>query len=225
LKRYTDTPHYLDATTILREAETDEKILVNCSVVTGLDAYRVLLEEKRYFDYSAIMEAAVDVLANEPSVRERLAKRVRHVIVDEYQDVNPIQEAIVWLLYNLGAHICVVGDDDNFRSSQGIVETARAFIEQNHERLSKKMQPTNAQDYEAGDIVALSFDNPEQEAAYIAQNIQALRGVAIKEPTKKESNRLRGISWSDIAILLRSARANGEPITRALDKARFPTSS
>src|SRR4029077_9903543 len=136
--------------------ETDEKILVNCSVVTGLDPYRVLLEEKRYFDYSAIMEAAVNVLANEPSVRERLAKRVRHVIVDEYQDVNPIQEAIVWLLYNLGAHICVVGDDDqtiyqwhgsnvqgiltfrkrypkvtqvkleeNFRSSQGIVETAR----------------------------------------------------------------------------------------------------
>lgn len=170
LKRYKDTPHYLDATTILREADTDEKILANCSVVSGLNAYRALLQEKRYFDYSAIMEAAVDVLTNEESLRERLASRVRHVIVDEYQDVNPIQEAIVLLLHNLGAHICVVGDDDqtiyqwrgsnvqgilkfqkrygkvtqikleeNFRSSQGIVETARAFIEQNQERLSKKM--------------------------------------------------------------------------------------
>jgi DNA helicase-2/ATP-dependent DNA helicase PcrA len=153
----------------------------------------------------------------------------------------------------LGAHICVVGDDDqtiyqwrgsnvqgilrfqkryvkvtqvkleeNFRSSQGIVETARAFIEQNHERLSKKMQPTNAQDYETGDIVALSFDDPEQEAAYIAQNIQAMRGAVIKDPTEKEPNRLRGISWSDVAILLRSVRGNGEPITRALDTAEIP---
>ena len=84
------------------------------------------------------------------------------MIVDEYQDVNPVQEAIVWSLHELGARICVVGDDDqtiyqwrgsdveniltfdkrypsveqipleeNFRSSEGIVETARAFIEQN----------------------------------------------------------------------------------------------
>jgi superfamily I DNA/RNA helicase len=34
------------------------------------------------------------------------------VIVDEYQDVNPIQEAIVWSLHELGARVCVVGDDD-----------------------------------------------------------------------------------------------------------------
>jgi DNA helicase-2/ATP-dependent DNA helicase PcrA len=41
-----------------------------------------------------------------------MAERVRHVIVDEYQDVNPNQEAIVWLLHDLGANVCVVGDDD-----------------------------------------------------------------------------------------------------------------
>jgi DNA helicase-2/ATP-dependent DNA helicase PcrA len=45
-------------------------------------------------------------------IRDRLAQRVRHVIVDEYQDVNPIQEAIVWCLHDLGAAVCVVGDDD-----------------------------------------------------------------------------------------------------------------
>ena len=90
------------------------------------------------------------------------------MIVDEYQDVNPIQEAIVWSLHEIGARICVVGDDDqtiyqwrgsdveniltfdkrysnveqipleeNFRSSDGIVETARRFIEQNAIRLKK----------------------------------------------------------------------------------------
>jgi DNA helicase-2/ATP-dependent DNA helicase PcrA len=253
LERYTGTPHYLSAISILREAEIIDKELEDCSVVEGLERYRELLEEMRHFDYSAMMEAAVDVLTNEASIRERLASRIKHVIVDEYQDVNPIQEAIVWLLHDLGAQICVVGDDDqtiyqwrgsdiqniltfqqrypnvtqlrleeNFRSSQGIVETARPFIEQNHHRLPKKMKPTDVQSYEAGDIVALSFPTPAEEARYIAQTIQSLRGVAIKEPIEENLDHMRGIPWSDMAILLRSVRANGEPITRALEEADIP---
>ncbi len=248
LERYKDTPHYLSAISILREADTDDKALAGCSVVPGLEAYRDLLDETRYFDYSAIMEAAVEVLNLEREVRDRLAERIRHVIVDEYQDVNPIQEAIVWSLHELGATVCVVGDDDqtiyqwrgsdvrnilsfqarypqvtplrleeNFRSSGGIVETARAFIEQNTVRLPKKMQPTTAQTSEPGDIVALSFANPNEEATYIAQTLQSLRGVAIKDGEIE-----RGISWSDMAILLRSVRANAEPITGALEAAGIP---
>ena len=114
-------------------------------------------------------------------MRARLVGRVKYVIVDEYQDVNPVQEAIVWSLHELGARICVVGDDDqtiyqwrgsdvaniltfdrrypgveqipleeNFRSSEGVVETARAFIEQNGARLagatpgSRCRQPTQS---------------------------------------------------------------------------------
>jgi DNA helicase II / ATP-dependent DNA helicase PcrA len=250
LDRYKDTPHYLGAVSILREADVDLQVLDGCSVARGLEAYRNLLEETRYFDYSSIMEAAVEALNFENGIRKRLAERIKHVIVDEYQDVNPIQEAIVWSLHELGAQVCVVGDDDqtiyqwrgsdvnniltfenrypnvaqrrleeNFRSSEGIVETARPFIEQNTERLPKKMRPADAQTYEQGDIVALSFTDPDQEAAYIAQTIISLRGVAIGEPTAEEPNRMRGISWSDMAILLRSVRTNGEPITRALDAA------
>lgn len=250
LERYKDTPHYLSAVSILREGDVDPKAVAGCSVAAGLDAYRSLLDETRYFDYSSIMEAAIDVLNFEKAIRNRLAERIKHVIVDEYQDVNPIQEAIVWSLHRLGAKICVVGDDDqtiyqwrgsevqniltfqsrypkvtqrrleeNFRSSQGVVETARPFIEQNKDRLPKKMRPTDAQAHEQGDIVALSFANPDEEAAHIAQTINSLRGVAIKEPTEDDPKRMRGISWSDMAILLRSVRANGQPITRALDAA------
>jgi DNA helicase-2/ATP-dependent DNA helicase PcrA len=250
LKRYRDTPHYLKATTILREGVTDGTKLVNCSVVKGLDAYRQLLDKTNYFDYSAIMEEAVNVLTKEKSLRKRLAERIQHVIVDEYQDVNPIQEAVVSSLHELGAKVCVVGDDDqtiyqwrgsnvqgiltfqqrypkvtpvkleeNFRSSIGIVETAREFIEQNSERLPKKMQPTNAQSYEDGDIVALSFNDPDAEAEHIAKSIQTLCGIAIKEPTDNDPDHKRGIAYSDMAILLRSVRRNGEPITRALDAA------
>src|ERR1041385_3887185 len=62
LQRYKDTPHYLSAVSILREGDIDVKLIKNCSVAKGLDAYRNLLDETRYFDYSSIMEAAVEVL-------------------------------------------------------------------------------------------------------------------------------------------------------------------
>lgn len=248
LRRYLDTKYYTAALSILREADRDDRRLKNCSVVGGLAAYTRLLDERSYLDYSAILDAAVDVLTNDQGVRERLAQRVRYVIVDEYQDVNPIQEAIVWSLHELGAQVCVVGDDDqtiyqwrgsdvsnilefesrypnvdqisleeNFRSSDGIVETARAFIQQNSARLPKAMKPTGAQPYEPGDIVALSFETPEQEAEYIAATAQSLRGVAFREDDAE-----RGLSWSDMAVLLRSVNANGAPITAALEAAGIP---
>jgi ATP-dependent DNA helicase UvrD/PcrA len=248
LKRYRDTGHYVTALSILREAERDDVQLNGCSLLNGLTAYQGLLEDKSYLDYSSILEEAVTLLTNDDGVRARLAERVKYVIVDEYQDVNPVQEAIVWTLHELGARICVVGDDDqnlyqwrgsdveniltfdkrypgveqipleeNFRSSEGVVETARAFIEQNRVRLTKAMKPTGAQPYESVDIVALSFTDPDAEALYIVEAIQALRGVAFKDDEVE-----RGLSWSDVAVLLRSVKANAEPITRALQAAGIP---
>lgn len=249
LRRYFDTRYYIEAMNILREAKLNEKELDGCSVVQGLRTYQQLLQDRRYLDYSAIMLHAVNAIVGDQNLQERLARRVRHVIVDEYQDVNPIQESIVNLMYQGGAHVCVVGDDDqtiyqwrgsdisnilmfeerysgvkairlqeNFRSSKGIVETARDFIGRNTERLRKAMIPTEKQPFEAGDICALSFDDPDAEAVFIVKTIQDLRGVAFKEDDKVE----RGLSYSDFAILLRSVKNNGEPIIRALREAGIP---
>jgi len=248
LRRYVDTHRYITALSILREADLEPKDLAGCSLVKGLDSYKKLLESRSYLDYSAILELAVEVLTNDQDLRARLGGRVKYVIVDEYQDVNPVQEAIVWSLHELGAEICVVGDDDqtiyqwrgsdvanilnfsqrypdveqipieeNFRSSDGIVGTARPFIEQNAARLQKAMKPTGAQKYELGDMVALSFDNPTAEAKYIAETARALRGIAVNEDGKP-----RGLSWSDMAVLLRSVKKNAEPITDALRVAGIP---
>jgi DNA helicase-2/ATP-dependent DNA helicase PcrA len=248
LKRYKDTNRFIAALSILREAERDDANLAGCSLLGGLRAYSELLEERSYLDYSSILEAAVEVLTNDDGLRERLTERVKYVIVDEYQDVNPVQEAIIWSLHELGARICAVGDDDqtiyqwrgsdvqniltfatrypgvdqiaieeNFRSSKGIVETARSFIEQNTARLSKAMKPTGAQPFEPGDIVALAFASPDEEAQHIVTTARALRGVAFTEDGKE-----RGLAWSDMAVLLRSVKANAEPITQALRAAGIP---
>jgi DNA helicase-2/ATP-dependent DNA helicase PcrA len=195
LARYKDTGRYLQALDILRQAELNLPALAGNTALTGLDLYRKLLESKCYFDYTAIMEHAVRVLREDAAVRSRLRHRIRHVVVDEYQDTNPIQERVVTALADLGAHLCIVGDDDqtlyqwngadvrnilsfadrypgtrkvrleeNFRSSRAVVELARDFITQNEQRLPKAMQATDAQPYEAGDVLALPFKDPNDEA-------------------------------------------------------------
>jgi DNA helicase-2/ATP-dependent DNA helicase PcrA len=249
LKRYTDTRHFIAALNILREDQAvATNLLEGNTVVAQLPRYEQLLHSRGYLDYSSILKEAVTELKCNTGLRERLAARIRHVIVDEYQDVNPVQETVVEELHQLGAGICVVGDDDqtiyqwrgsdvrnilsfedrypgvtqvrleeNFRSSDGVVAVAREFIRQVVRRLPKEMKATHAQEYEPGDITALPFDSPEDEARHIARTCQALRGVAISD---KDSE--RGVSWSDMAVLLRSVRRDGEAIMAALDEAGVP---
>jgi DNA helicase II / ATP-dependent DNA helicase PcrA len=253
LKRYRDTANYLSALNTLREDEPDPTLLQKTHLPQTLATYRGLLNERRYLDYSEILTRALAELRENNTLRQHLSHRVRYLVVDEYQDVNPIQEAIVKALYELGAELCVVGDDDqtiyqwrgsdvnnilqfehrypnvsqirledNFRSSEGIIETAREFIEQNSIRLPKQMRPAKAQNYESGDICALQFDDVDGEAAYIAHTAKELYGVAFKEPTTDDSERTRGLAWSDMAILLRSVARNGAPILEALAKNDIP---
>lgn len=249
LKRYVDTTRYIGALGVLREdtpQNTDR--LISNSVANKLGLYEQLLHSKGYLDYSSILKETVTQIKSNSALRERLAQRIKHVIVDEYQDVNPIQEAVVSAFHKLGAWICVVGDDDqtiyqwrgsdvqnildfarrypkvtqirleeNFRSNEGVVAVSRDFIRKLAHRLPKEMKATHAQDYEQGDIVALSFNSPDEEASYIAETCKNLRGTAIKDKGGG-----RGISWSDMAILLRSVRNSGSPIMEALDNVGVP---
>ena len=248
LKRWIDTGNYLSALSVLREDEVDAQKLNNSSVYDGLSKYRAQMAEDSYFDFSAMLDVAVRELTDNDSLRSRVSERVKYVVVDEYQDVNPIQERLVRLLHDLGAGLCVVGDDDqtiyqwrgssvenilkfqsnypdveqirleeNFRSSEGVIDAARRFVEKVNPRLPKAMKFADAQPYEQGDVVALSFDSPEEEAKYIADTIKSLRGVAFDD-----GNEERGLSWSDMAILLRSVKNNGTVITAALKEASIP---
>ena len=248
LRRWLDTSLYLTALAVLREEEIDIQELGSCSIMEGLSKYRAQMTEDSYFDFSAMLEDAVAELSNNDSLRARIAERVKYVVVDEYQDVNPIQERLVRLLHELGAGICVVGDDDqtiyqwrgsaveniqeferrypdvqqlrleeNFRSSEGVIETARKFIGRVGQRLPKEMKSANAQPYERGDLVALSFDSPEEEANYISETIKSLHGIAFNDGDSE-----RGLSWSDIAVLLRSVKNNGSVIIQALREANIP---
>lgn len=248
LKRWQDSRLYQRCLSVIRESHIDEVALGHHPIRTALEKYNALLDRKRYLDYSRILTEAVTALANDADLRAKIAKRIRYLIVDEYQDVNPLQETLIWVLHGLGAQVCVVGDDDqtiyqwngsdienilsynnrypsvhtvpmgdNFRSNKGVVETARQIVEHNGQRLPKKMESRESQLFEYGDLLCLRFDKPSVEAEWIVEKILALRGNPFTE-----KGEIRGLTWSDCAILLRSVKNSAGPIVSALREAGIP---
>lgn len=61
----------------------------------------------------------------------------------------------------------------NFRSSRGVVEVARSIAQRipPEGRLSKAMIAAGHQTWERGDLLALTFDDPEAEAVWVVDRI------------------------------------------------------
>ena len=250
LKRWVDSRLYQRCLSVIRESQIDEAKLGSHPIRAALQKYTALLDERRYLDYSRILTEAVTALATDASLREKIAARIKYLIVDEYQDVNPLQEALIHVLHGLGAQVCVVGDDDqtiyqwngsdiqnivgfasrfpgvytvplaeNFRSSVGVVETARQLVERNTGRLPKKMVSEEQQTFEHGNVLCLRFDDPAREAAWIVEKLLQLRGDPFLDRPAAEP---RGLTWSDCAILIRSVKNSGAAVVDALRNAGIP---
>ena len=76
-----------------------------------LDEYLVRLERYRLLSFGQQIVRTVAEL-EKPEVRSLVHAQLRHLIVDEYQDINPAQERLIKLLTGADTHLCVVGDDD-----------------------------------------------------------------------------------------------------------------
>lgn len=249
LVRYKDTGRYIDALDILRQAELRPEKLVNNTVAQGLQLYRKLLDTKCYLDFTAIMEHALRVLREDEGVRARLAQRVRHVIVDEYQDVNPIQEKVVAALADLGASLCVVGDDDqtifqwNGADVRNILTFTARYPGARTVRLEENFRSSRAIVEVARDFIAQNSHRlPKAMQPTDAQPSESgdVLALGLKDPDDEaafivrtiralhgtaftEGTTTRGLAWSDFAVLIRSGlRKNAAPLVKALAAAGIP---
>ena len=97
----------LDATTLTAAPEPEIRALATCFA-----KYQELLHEHNSLDFSGIQYEALRLLEKRPEVLAQLRQRLTHLMVDEYQDTNTIQERILLLLAGENNNLCVVGDDD-----------------------------------------------------------------------------------------------------------------
>jgi DNA helicase-2/ATP-dependent DNA helicase PcrA len=77
-----------------------------------IERYVTTLRERNQTDFSGLLSETARLLNEAPDVREKLQKKFRFIQVDEYQDTNRAQNAIVELLAGIEDNVLAVGDAD-----------------------------------------------------------------------------------------------------------------
>jgi len=81
-------------------------------IATVYAAYEKGLRECNACDFDDLILKTVHLLEQHESVRDKYAARFRHVLVDEFQDTNPLQLILVKALSSMYGNLFAVGDDD-----------------------------------------------------------------------------------------------------------------
>lgn len=97
----------------------------------ALHRYRQLLMQHNVMDFSEMLFSAYLILKRHPDVLAAEQEKCRYLMVDEYQDTNPIQEQLLRLLQQKSGNLCVVGDGDQslYRFRGASVHNLLSFAE------------------------------------------------------------------------------------------------
>ncbi|TAK35256.1 MAG: AAA family ATPase [Chloroflexota bacterium] len=76
------------------------------------EQYQTRLLQSKALDFDDLIMTTVRLLQDRPDVLEKYQSRLLHLLVDEFQDTNMAQYALIKLLAGLHRNVCVVGDPD-----------------------------------------------------------------------------------------------------------------
>ena len=179
-----------------RVEHTDEKRAAAAKVFR---MYEERLKIANALDFDDLLIKTVKLLRVSPEVREKYNDRYKYILVDEYQDTNSLQLALIKFLTEKQQNICVVGDDaqsiygfrqadirnilefeqhfpdakvilleQNYRSTQTILDTADAIISNNINQKKKKLWTSN----DGGDrILYYQASDSDSEGRFVAGKI------------------------------------------------------
>ncbi len=217
----------------------DELIALNQIVAENKELGHLLIQlqqqflEDQYIDFSTMIGNVVDGLQRNDARAEAAVESLRHLICDEYQDVNPCQEELIRLLHDRSHTLFVVGDDDQsiyaWRGADvsNILDFQQRYPNSTEHTLSQNFRSTTPI-VEASDAFAGATLGPSRmiKNPVAAQNRQPqdFRVLCFPDrPTEAEwvaeriqallgtdyqeaDNSTRGLTPADFAILMRSTR-------------------
>ena len=73
-------------------------------------AYEAVKDERRQLDFEDVLLATAGMIEAEPRVAQQVREQYRFFVVDEYQDVSPLQHDLLQLWLGERNDVCVVGD-------------------------------------------------------------------------------------------------------------------
>jgi DNA helicase-2/ATP-dependent DNA helicase PcrA len=75
-----------------------------------MDMYETLKDERKLIDFEDVLLTTAGMIEVEPSVAMHVREQYRFFVVDEYQDVSPLQQQLLELWLGDRRELCVVGD-------------------------------------------------------------------------------------------------------------------
>ncbi|MGI8813383.1 MAG: ATP-dependent helicase [Pyrinomonadaceae bacterium] len=179
---------------------TDEK---RAAMAKVFKMYDERLNRANALDFDDLLIKTVKLLRLSPETREKYNERYKYILVDEYQDTNALQFALINYLTEKQQNICVVGDDaqsiygfrqadiknildfeqhfpnaktilleQNYRSTQTILDVAHAIIENNVNQKKKRLWTSNP----GGErIFYYQASDADGEGRFVAAKIEEYR--------------------------------------------------
>ena len=98
----------IDAEQAIKQAETPQDVLISQTY----QAYQRMLKAYNAVDFDDLIMVPTLLFRDKPEVLSRWQKKVRYLLVDEYQDTNTSQYELVRMLVGNRTGLTVVGDDD-----------------------------------------------------------------------------------------------------------------
>jgi len=136
--------------------------------------YQKTLKKNNALDFDDLIMLTVQLFEKFPEILEKYQKKFKYILVDEYQDTDPVQYRLIKLLSSKYKNLCVVGDDaqsiysfrnadfrnilnfekdfpqarvitldQNYRSSQNILNAASKLISKNVYQKPKNLWTEN----------------------------------------------------------------------------------
>lgn len=188
-------------------------------------AYQAALNERNALDLDDLITETINSLEDESKL-----PGFSHVLVDEYQDINPAQARLIELLTNHDTTLTAIGDPDqaiysfrgasvrafldfekdrpgskviklsqNYRSRARVVESSRAVIGNNIERMDNSIAPARG----GGEVRLVSCPDERCEAEFIIKEIESRMGGLSSLTVGSGSV---GERFSDFAVFTRTNR-------------------
>src|SRR6267154_2752361 len=198
--------------------------------------YATWLAHRNMLDFDDLVTKAEELLRTHGDIADTIAARWDHLLVDEFQDVNPVQYVLLKRLAAPHGNFFAVGDDEQsiftwtgadpyvlVRFSRDY-EIDRPIVLDKNCRCSRQIFETarrvlaqnpqlfekqlSAEQESAYEVGAFGFRDEEEEAAWLLEDILADRAVA-------------GLGWGDYAVLYRKHKV-GEYLEGRLVREGIP---
>ncbi len=197
--------------------------------------YQKELRRANALDFGDLILLTARLFEHHPRVLESYQRRWRYVLVDEYQDTNPIQYRLLRLLAASHHNLCVVGDEDQsiykFREAdiRNILDFEKDFPGAKVVRLEQNYRSTQPILSAASAVVANNVERKgkrlftersggEPVRFYEAADERGEAGYVVNELLKL---RCQGTPLGDAAIFYRT-HAQSRPLEEELLKYNLP---